>query len=696
MHRISATLGAAWWVLGGLAAAAPSVAAQTWNDPRTLALVERATQRRTEQLADTALVDYHATAHGYLTFLAQLGQGFPDPPRVVRSDELALEVYWRAPDLSKQVIEGRRDTLLLPTDIRYHQDHLGIVQNNFPNIIRLGEGDEVRDVPHPLSPAGMHDYDFGIRDSLSIRLPDRTLDVYEVAVRPSRQGASGIVGAIYIDRTSAQVVRMAFSFTRAAYLDRELEDISIVLENALVDGRFWLPRRQEIEIRRTGTWLDFPARGIIRGRWEICCYQINTGLTAAIFRGPEIVEAPERVMARHQWQGRILDSLPANVRAATNADVQRVEDEARALVRAEALARPGGAAVAAHRLSDFLRVNRVEGLALGAGGTVRFGAGISATVRGRYGVDDHEPKGEASFEVQRGNGRTVRLFASRDYRDMGDVPEGSLLINSLAAQEFGTDRTDPYDVRAAGVELNAGQWLGMRWRFTASHETQDRLAIHATPWRGVFEPTVPAWSITEERLALDIERPASVAFWGSELRLRAQLRGGWFTGNDTGFTASKPWLARGVVEADVERPVGDDRLVTRTTAGLVHSTPGVPAQEYVFLGGPTTGPGYDFHQFAARFAASEHIEWRTHVPFIPISLGAFGRSPASATLAPWVHVVYVDDEAPFTAPARGWYPSVGAGLFVLFDALRFDVGRGLRHGRWTFSLDVTRELWGIL
>jgi hypothetical protein len=61
-----------------------------------------------------------------------------------------------------------------------------------------------------------------------------------------------------------------------------------------------------------------------------------------------------------------------------------------------------------------------------------------------------------------------------------------------------------------------------------------------------------------------------------------------------------------------------------------------------------------------------------------------------------VHGVCVVGEAPFTAPARGWYPAVGAGLFVLFDALRFDVGRGLRHGRWTFSLDVTRELWGIL
>ncbi|MBW8838671.1 MAG: hypothetical protein JF602_02280 [Gemmatimonadetes bacterium] len=122
--------------------------AQTvWNDSTTRALVELATRLRAAQLADTGLTDYKAEAHGYLTFLAQLGQGFVEPPRIVKADELALEVYWRAPNLSKQRIVGRRDTLLLPTDIAYHRDHLGIVQNNFPAIIRLGEGDEVRDVP---------------------------------------------------------------------------------------------------------------------------------------------------------------------------------------------------------------------------------------------------------------------------------------------------------------------------------------------------------------------------------------------------------------------------------------------------------------------------------------------------------------------------------------------------------------------
>ncbi|MEO8580703.1 MAG: hypothetical protein ABI469_10680, partial [Gemmatimonadales bacterium] len=75
-------------VLAAVVGAATLDAQQAWNDPRTRALVERATERRASQIADTALVDYKATAHGYVTFLAQFGEGFPDPPKIVKADEL--------------------------------------------------------------------------------------------------------------------------------------------------------------------------------------------------------------------------------------------------------------------------------------------------------------------------------------------------------------------------------------------------------------------------------------------------------------------------------------------------------------------------------------------------------------------------------------------------------------------------------
>ena len=146
-----------------------SLRAQSWNSSEALALVRRAQERRSETQADASLTSYRTRAHGFVFFLAQVGEGLSEPPRLVKADELDVEVYWQAPDRSKQVILGWRDGAFLPTDIEYHRDHLGIVTNNFGDLIRIGEGDEVRDVVHPLSPAGPGAYDYALGDSLAIR-----------------------------------------------------------------------------------------------------------------------------------------------------------------------------------------------------------------------------------------------------------------------------------------------------------------------------------------------------------------------------------------------------------------------------------------------------------------------------------------------------------------------------------------------
>ena len=116
-------------------------AAQTWNSDPALALARRAIDRRAQAAGDTALRDYKAQAHGFVFFLGQMGDGLNAPPRLIKADQLELEVYWKAPGASKQRIVGWRDRAELPTDINYHRDHLGIVQNNFGPLIRLGEGD---------------------------------------------------------------------------------------------------------------------------------------------------------------------------------------------------------------------------------------------------------------------------------------------------------------------------------------------------------------------------------------------------------------------------------------------------------------------------------------------------------------------------------------------------------------------------
>jgi hypothetical protein len=673
-----------------------SVRAQQWNDARARELVERATARRVEQLADTGLKDYRAVAHGYVTFLAQVGEGLAEPPKVVKADELVNEVYWLAPNLSKQRILGRRDTLLLPTDISYHRDHLGIVQNNFPAIIRLGEGDEVRDVPHPLSPAGLDAYDFALADSLPLRLPGRTIMLYQVKVRPKDDRQPRIIGAVYIDRDDAQVVRMAFNFTRAAFLDNSLEDLFVVIENGLIGTRFWLPRKQEIEIRRGGTWLDYPFRGIIRGRWEIGDYQINVGLNRAMFAGPEIMPAPKAAQDTFHFSGLVLDSLPPDVRAVTDADIRQVQAEARALVRAQALRRPQALMLSAGGVSDFVRFDRAEGLALGGGAASRFGRGWDISARARYGIDDRAVKGRATLEWQSPRLGT-RIFAERDFRDAGDVQERSGAVNSLAAQEFASDFTDPYGVQAVGIGLDARGVVGLRWRADASLERHRALDIRAVPAQGEFARILPAMPLRALRFSLAADRPTTLSFLGTELRASGEVRLSRFTTDDAAFAIEPSTVARAFVSLDIERPIGRNRLVLTARGGAVGGSGVLPPQELLYFGGPLSAPGYEFHELAARGGVSQRIEWRTPVPFPPVNLGRFGRVPGEATLAPFVqatairHAYALDVDHP-----SGVYPSVGLALQPFYDMLRLQVGRGLRHGRWTLNVDLSRDFWGIL
>ncbi|MDB4893425.1 MAG: hypothetical protein JWL61_5280, partial [Gemmatimonadetes bacterium] len=42
------------------------------------------------------------------------------------------------------------------------------------------------------------------------------------------------------------------------------------------------------------------------------------------------------------------------------------------------------------------------------------------------------------------------------------------------------------------------------------------------------------------------------------------------------------------------------------------------------------------------------------------------------------------------------YPSVGVAVQPFFDLLRIQLARGLRNGRWSLNVDVSRDYWGIL
>ena len=664
--------------------------AQAWDAPSTLDLVLRAITRRNAQISDSTLAGYQSRAMGRLLFLAQLGDTAATQPRVVKADQIAVDVFWKAPSFSKQMIVGLRDTLLLPGDIGYYQDRYGIVQSNFPNLIRLGEGRDVRDVPHPLAPNARALYEYALRDSLTITLPDRRIDVYEVAVRPRDPKAARVVGSLYLDRGTADIVRMSLTFTDAAILDRRIERLSVVLENALIEGRFWLPRRQELEVARAGTWLDLPVRGIIRGSWQICCYQLNLPVDQTLFSGPAIARAPLSRRQSFEWPEPLAEVLPSDIATVTEEDVAKVQAMAQTLVSRAALARARNTAVSGRSLSDFAHSNRVEGLALGIGTSNQWGGGRwSSSARVRYGFSDEEWKGRAEVAVQV-HGLGVSLFAEQDFRDVGDVSEGSSLRNSLAAQEYGSDYTDPYSVKAFGGGLQTTA-LGFRWKLDGAYVVQRALAVNATPARGAFEPTVAAWPMEGSQLDLSASREMSIA--GGELRVEGSLRRADLRVS-SGFsdsTLDDSRFGRAVAKARFsrERPTNVLRLAAvGALAGATGNDP-LPAQALVYLGGPVSGPGYNYHAFRARRAVGLHAEYGVSIPFPAVPLGRYGRSPSSARLLPFAHMVAIGAAAPESQHAAGWYPALGVAFEFFFDLLRVETARGLHDGRWTFSFDLS-------
>jgi len=107
-----------------------------------------------------------------------------------------VEVYWRAPNLSKQLVVGHRDTLLLPAT----SATTAIVTGSSRTTSRFdppGRRNDVRGVPHPLAPHGPEDYDYRVSDSLRITIPGRVVEVYAIQVRPKDPEAPRIVGTIY-------------------------------------------------------------------------------------------------------------------------------------------------------------------------------------------------------------------------------------------------------------------------------------------------------------------------------------------------------------------------------------------------------------------------------------------------------------------------------------------------------------------
>jgi len=676
-------------LIAALGGAAGPLPAQDWNSAAVVALVTRAIRRRSATTADTALHDYKAHAHGFVLFLGQFGDGLREPPRLIKADQLELEVYWKAPGASKQRIVGWRNAAELPTDINYHRDHLGIIQNNFGRAIRLGEGDEVLDVPHPLSPGALLDYDYALGDTQRVTLPGRTVRVVALRVRPKDFDTPRIVGTLYLDVATADLVRMSFDFTPAAYRDPELEDVSVVLDDALWEGRFWLPYRQEIEIRRRVTWLDFPARGIIRGRWEVGDYTFNLGLADQWFAGEEISPVPKADLDSFPWPNTLAAALDSTVTPATSDDLTRLRAEAARIAGNHVLSGLSPSRVGVRSLSDILHVNRVEGLAVGAGMAQRLGGtGVELTARTGYGFGDHRVTGLAQASWSTGAG-TWTLAGYRQVRDVSDQPVIAPLFNSISTQEWGRDYGDYY--LADGGRLSWLRPAGPRtdWMAELGRERIGSLGVVGRPSSGAYAPNPALGGSGVDRARVSLRRRAA----GLGADVERDLAGGLSLegGRRDGGATYWRWSADG----SALFPLAATRVLVTGEAGI--GSAHLPAYRAFLSGGRGTLLGDDFRSWGGARDARLGVEWRLPVPFFSLSAGPYARTPGTLTVAPFAVAGWTARPIAGT-PWRatpGTRVTLGLALEWL-GVIRVEAGYGAQSRRMHAALDVARDFWGLL
>ena len=655
-----------------------------WNGDRALELVQQARSLRQATPIDSAFQAYQADARGYLYFF--IDRTDSDERTLVKTDQLALEVFWKAPSQTLQRLVGRRDAKALPTSINYHLDHLTIVQDDFGDRIRLGDGDEVEAVVHPLARGADSIYDYRLADSLSVTLPspDPEIRVYELEIRPRDPDAPSVIGSLFLERRTGAIVRLSFTFTPASYVDGSLDYIRISMDNSLWDGKYWLPYRQEVELRREPPIIELLGGSVIRGRFEIRNYRFNPELPETLFRGGRVTSVPAAQRRTFLFESGLYDQL-SDEGLDPSPQIEAIREQARAVIGRRYLSGLNKSRVHVPSVSSVYRYNRAEGSFLGAGTSFQLGPTSRVLSRGGYAFERND--GQLAVELRSSpssSGLNVGVWWNELQNAGGGLPGASRTVNTLSGLLTNHDYTDPYFMSGTGVRY--GWSLGT----TSSLEVGAEWARHRSGTNVVDDglgggPAIesgtdrPVLSVDEgDDRAVEMTYASRTAARGFESSATARL----------GRIEDQPYASLWWVTT-LRRELHQRGAALEAGLRVGISTEDAPVQTLFLLGGRHTLPGYAFRSFIGNQMALLRVEAN------------------QAVLAPWIEV-HVFGAAGVTGfgrsilPDPGWLrrstdgvkSSAGLGLNLGWDLLRLDVGRGLNDGGdWEFVFFVQRRFW---
>ncbi len=481
---------------------------------------------------------------------------------------------------------------------------------------------------HPLADTAHTQYRYRSGDTLRITLPPegRTVTLIELRVEPRRADPRLVVGSLWIDDDSGDLVRAAYRPARPLYLATDFDDEGaggeppgllrslqleirqVTVDYSLQEMQWWLPYRFALSLElRAGGLIQMPASV----EWRMDGYRVNEAPT------PELVseEVPEgwslndRLVARRGPDAEEGDS----VRIVTRVPPAALLHTSPVLTPLDAsgpgLGPPPGFSddeldAFRRELDDILprtdifrprvswglgdgllRYNRVEGLSPGVAGELPLIPGWSARVEARLGTADPVPLGE--LRVRRGDRDRHLQFTLYHRLDHGSDWDDPLnLPSSVSSLVTGRDRGEYH--RSHGLEaqfMHRTRWgeadVGL---FLEGHRAVDRNTdFHLF---GLF---------TEDTLR--INRPAREGSWlgaegglrghrGSDpggLRLFGDVRGEVALGEGGGYQRLR-------LSGGGARPVGPMELGLEAGAGSGWGD--LPPQRNFLLGGPSTLRGH--------------------------------------------------------------------------------------------------------
>ena len=730
-----------------------AVRAPSYASAALAALLDSAS--RNNRRVPPALQGYRARVESEMALIYKRAEG----QEVAASlEQAASRVTWRRTGEYEQHVEGYRATQLsLSTTVIGMMRDAWTVPVLYGNRMVLLFGADtsrrtgrsrtrarrrVHFAEHPLGEERDRFYTFAGGDTVArVRMQGRMVELVRVRVTPRTGFAKRVVvfsGDLDLDARRLQLVRMRGRFLEAGPppprrglpnpIVAAAEPLAFLeLENQEVNGAWWLPAMQRIEMQ-----VSFPqlgdARSVLRivSRWRE--YDVDaTGdaeRLAAAARSdtagrpdPALAAAGDTMQVRaHRLTMATADSLSThrgwNAELGTETAATRTEDFVDVAPDRWRPTGPPRLDWRVTRVADLAHFNRVEGVYTGYGVELRLrdrAPGVAARANAGWAWGDEAVRGRA--QVERARGAWIAGVRGGRAADLTNDFRSALDSGSTVAALLGEDAYDYVERRSAAVF--AARRLTARVDRPVVARVEAGWGRDAPMANAIARGPVGDRRFRENRGALE----------GSYGRAAAQLE----LDPDMAAEALRPGmgallhaeLARGEVDwARIEarllvrRQRGDAMVMARGDAGvLLADRP--PPQQLFELGGSVLS-GYEYKEFAGDRAALGRVLAMYTFPVLraPVRLS---RGLALPGLSPGVSVGWQSgwasvggreasadavrmlgiDEAgvPVSRPTDGVRSSYDVRLRLFGGAASAGAARAVERGsRWRFVFGITQEL----